>query len=238
MVPLLTRAFLARPAHRVARDLLGCTLVRDLDGVRLSGRIVETEAYLGIKDAGAHSFGGRRTARVEAMYMQAGTAYVYFTYGMHYCFNVVCGKIDQPVAVLIRALEPIEGLEVMRRLRGEGKSNSGRPRSDRDLCSGPAKLCQALAIGPPLNKHDLLSGQTLWLEAGPHLAGRHIARTARIGLGTETVWKAKPLRFLLRGSEYVSVPPSGSARSDEHGGIRSESCRGSQTHVWHPNNPK
>lgn len=203
---LLSRAFLARPARLVARDLLGCTLVRDFNGRRLSGRIVETEAYLGVKDAGAHTFGGRRTARVESMYMQAGTAYVYFTYGMHYCFNVVCGEIDEPVAVLIRALEPTEGLDVMRHLRGEGGSMRARRLKDRDLCSGPAKLCQALAIGPPLNRHDLLSGHTLWLEPGEKVADRQIARTARIGLSTETVWKTRPLRFLLWHNEHVSVP--------------------------------
>ena len=96
----------------IAQRLIGSTLVRILDdGERLSGMIVETEAYLGVEDAAAHSFGGRRTARNEAMYAVGGTAYVYFTYGMHHCVNVVCGGIDEPVAVLIRALEPMEGME-------------------------------------------------------------------------------------------------------------------------------
>jgi DNA-3-methyladenine glycosylase len=200
-MPLVPRLFLARSASRVARDLLGCVLVRVLPtGERIAGLIVETEAYVGVRDAGCHSFRGRRTPRVEPMYMQAGTAYIYFTYGMHYCFNVVCGQIDEPVAVLLRALEPIEGLATMRSLRG----GQGTLR-DRDLCSGPAKLCQALAIGPDLNRHDLLRGQSLWLEPGPRIPPARVTRTARIGLGTDTVWKDKPLRFAIRDNPHVSV---------------------------------
>ena len=203
MVAILTRAFLARSAERVARDLLGCVLVREVDGVRMAGRIVETEAYLGVKDGGSHSFGGRRTPRVEAMYMQAGTTYVYFTYGMHYCMNVVCGEVNEPVAVLIRALEPTEGLDAMRARRGKGAKRN------RGLCSGPAKLCQAMEIGPALNTHDLLLGQAMWLESGELVANKLVAKTARIGLGTESVWKDKPLRFVLRGNEHVSVALKG-----------------------------
>ncbi|HLP84802.1 MAG TPA: DNA-3-methyladenine glycosylase [Phycisphaerales bacterium] len=195
---LVSREFLSRPAERVARELLGCVLVREIDGQRVAGRIVETEAYLGVKDAGAHSFGGRRTPRVEAMYMQAGTAYVYFTYGMHYCMNVVCGAVDEPVAVLIRALEPTEGVDAMRVRRKNAKR-------ERDLCSGPAKLCQAMGIGPELNKHDLLAGREMWLEVGEALPAKMVAKAARIGLGTESVWKTKPLRFLERGNPHVSV---------------------------------
>ncbi len=200
---MLTRHFLARPAERVARDLLGCLLVREVDGVRMVGRIVETEAYLGVKDGGSHSFGGRRTPRVEAMYMQAGTAYVYFTYGMHYCMNVVCGQVDEPVAVLIRALEPTHGLDAMRARRGKAAKR------DRDLCSGPAKLCQAMEIGPALNTHDLLLGQAIWLESGNPVPNNLVAKTARIGLGTESVWKDKPLRFVVQGNEHVSVALKG-----------------------------
>src|SRR5262249_30706689 len=108
----------ARPAEELARALLGTTLVRVLDdGTRLAGRIVETEAYLGVEDRAAHSFGGRRTPRNEPMYGKPGMSYIYFTYGMHHCFNIVCGEVDEPVAVLLRGIEPTEGLEVMRRLR-------------------------------------------------------------------------------------------------------------------------
>lgn len=113
------------PAEELAPALVGMVLVRVLEsGERLSGRIVETEAYLGVKDRAAHSYGGRRTARNEAMYARAGTAYVYFTYGMHFCVNVVCGREDEPVAVLLRALEPLEGLEAMARNRAAARRAS------------------------------------------------------------------------------------------------------------------
>jgi len=205
---VVAHEFVARPAMRVARDLLGCKLVRELPtGERLVGSIVETEAYVGVRDEGCHSFGGRRTPRVEAMYAKAGTAYVYFTYGMHYCFNVVCGEVGEPVAVLIRAVEPIEGLEAMRRNRSVGMKSVKRLR-DRDLCSGPAKLCEAFAIGPQLNFHDLLVGNQLWLERGETVPAKHVAKTARIGIGTVGVWKTKPLRFVIRGNPHVSVPVS------------------------------
>ena len=106
----IPRSFLAVDPEKLARRLLGQRLVRTLgDGTRLAGIIVETEAYLGVRDRAAHSFGGRRTPRNESMFARPGTAYVYFTYGMHHCVNVVCGRRDEPVAVLIRALEPVEG---------------------------------------------------------------------------------------------------------------------------------
>ena len=189
-------------------ELLGCKLVRELPtGERLVGTIVETEAYVGVRDAGCRSFAGRRTPHVEAMYATAGTAYVYFTYGMHYCFNVVCGEVDEPVAVLIRAVEPIEGSDLMRRNRSVGMKAEKRLR-DTDLCSGSAKLCQAFAIGPELNLHDLLTREQLWLEHGEAVAANQVVKTARIGLGTAGVWKAKPLRFVVGGNPHVSVPVS------------------------------
>ena len=143
------REFYVTDAATLAKRLIGCALVRRLsNGTRLSGRIVETEAYLGVQDRASHAFGGRRTPRNEMMYAQAGTAYVYFTYGMHFCMNVVCGVVDEPSAVLLRALEPSEGLEAMRAARATVRNP--RPR-DIDLCSGPGKLCQALGIGRAQN---------------------------------------------------------------------------------------
>jgi DNA-3-methyladenine glycosylase len=116
-----------------SRRLLGQRLVRVIEGQRLSGIIVEVEAYLGADDPAAHTFGGRRTARNESMYLPGGHAYVYFTYGAHFCLNVVCGRRDEGVAVLIRALEPSEGIDLM-------YANRPRARWDTDLCSGPGKL--------------------------------------------------------------------------------------------------
>lgn len=225
----LTRADYAKDATALARTLIGRVLVRTLDdGTRLAGIIVETEAYLGVKDAASHAHNGRRTPRNEAMYARAGTAYVYFTYGMHYCFNVVCGDgpghgIDQPDAILIRALEPIEGLERMQELRsvklgktGAGRAASGMP-SPRmlptALCSGPARLCQALAIDRGLNGVDLTGGSELFIcepprdRPPPRRGSREIVRDSRIGIAYSGKWAAKPLRFVLQDNPHVSVPP-------------------------------
>ncbi len=200
----LPRAFYTTTALSLAQHLIGKLLVRVLDdGTRLSGMIVETEAYLGVKDRAAHTFGGRRTERNEAMYAIGGTAYVYFTYGMHYCMNVVADRADNPVAVLLRGLEPREGIEEMRRLR------SVRPRKkalrDIDLCSGPARLCEALAIDRTLNHADLTGGPAMFIEDGPRYTPRHLVRTTRIGIAGAGDWKDKPLRWYLRGNPHVSV---------------------------------
>lgn len=225
-MPRLTRADFAVDSTTLARALIGRVLVRVLpDGTRLAGIIVETEAYLGVKDAASHAYKGRRTPRNESMYARAGTAYVYFTYGMHFCFNVVCGGgeregIDDPHAVLIRALEPIEGIERMRELRAPrpGRARRDEPRPEMKLtalCSGPARLCQAMAIDRGLNGVDLVTGGELFIrepaaaEAGADLKPRRrtIVRDARIGIAYSGEWAAKPLRFVLRDNPHVSVPP-------------------------------
>ena len=205
----LGRAFFARDPVTLAQDLLGVVLVRVLDsGERLSGVIVETEAYLGVKDRAAHAFGGRRTARNESMYGQPGTAYVYFTYGMHHCVNVVCGGVDEPVAVLIRALEPREGLEAM-------AANRGRVRAPVvSLCSGPGKLCQAMAIDRELDGVDLPSDGRLFLEAGADgpINARAVRCGPRIGLGDVGVWASRRLRWWVGDSAHVSVRSGKSLR--------------------------
>lgn len=198
------RALSAHPAN-LARDLLGCVLVRVLDdGRTLAGRIVETEAYLGVADRACHSFAGRRTPRVEPMYAPGGTAYVYFTYGMHCCMNVVCGKTGEPVAVLLRALEPVEGLDAMRARR----ARPGRPIPDHALCRGPGNLCKALAIGLDLSGTDMTRDDRLWLARG-NLApaeARRVRATPRVGIGDAGAWTRRRLRFLLDGSPSVSRP--------------------------------
>jgi DNA-3-methyladenine glycosylase len=220
----LTRHDYAKRPARLARELLGCVLVRILpDGTRLAGRIVETEAYEGAEDRAAHSFGGRRTPRVEPMYGRPGTVYVYFTYGMHHCMNVVCGKKDEPVAVLIRALEPIEGLVRMRAhratqpsKRGSHKPRIGQPPRDADLCRGPASLCRALAIDIAMNADDLTTSPDLWIERGTlRPAERASVRTTpRIGVAYAGACALRPLRFLVGSSGSVSGPrPRRSTRS-------------------------
>ncbi|MGP1310517.1 MAG: DNA-3-methyladenine glycosylase, partial [Phycisphaerales bacterium] len=155
MNAIIDREWLAVDAERCAQRLLGTTLVRTLpDGVRITGVIVETEAYLGAEDRAAHTFGGRRTPRNESMYCRAGTAYVYFTYGMHFCMNIVCGREGEGTAVLLRALEPLEGIDAMRAHRAGKRAAATLKESD--LCSGPAKLCAALCVDRDLDRVDLL----------------------------------------------------------------------------------
>jgi len=192
----LTRSFFARDAQTLARDLLGRTLVRVLNGERLAGRIVETEAYLGPDDLAAHTKNWRRTPRVEPMYAKPGTAYVFLTYGMHHCLNLSAEREGFPSAVLIRAIEPTEGVESMRTRRGA--------RRDRDIASGPAKLCDALAIDRSHSGMDCCRSGDLFLEPGEPVARAGITMTARVGVAYAGVWATRPLRFLEAGNPHVS----------------------------------
>lgn len=200
------RRFFATDAASLARALLGHRLVRILpDGTILSGMIVETEAYLGVPDAASHAYRGRRTARNEAMFGPPGTAYVYFTYGMHFCCNVVCGRVGDPQAVLLRALEPVAGLEVMRRHRSSRRAG---PLRDTDLCSGPARLCQALAIDRADDGADLLGRAPLRIVRARHkpLDDEQVGQSPRIGVAYAGEWARRPLRWFVRGSAHVSGP--------------------------------
>jgi DNA-3-methyladenine glycosylase len=195
-VTRLSRKFYQRDAATLARALLGQVLVRVLDdGTRLAGRIIETEAYLGVEDKAAHSFGGRHTPRNAAMWGPAGHAYVYFIYGMHHCVNVVAATPGDPAAVLLRALEPVEGLATMRRHRAS-RIAAARLR-DRDLCSGPAKLAQAMAIDRALDHADLVAGEALFIERGVRVPAQRIIATPRIGIDYAEEWAGKPLRFVI-----------------------------------------
>lgn len=195
----LGRRFYTRDSIAVARALLGQTLVRLVDDQRLAGVIVETEAYLGAIDKAAHTFNGRRTARNASMWLGGGHAYVYFTYGMHYCMNVVAGKAEEPVAVLLRAIEPTEGLDFMRQRRKAAKRNA-------DLCSGPAKLCQALGIDRQNDGTDLVASESLFIEKrrGPAIAPADIVASPRVGVAYAEEWAAKPLRFYIANNLHVS----------------------------------
>jgi DNA-3-methyladenine glycosylase len=205
--PRAPRPFFSTNSITLARRLLGQRLVRILNGQRLSGTIVEVEAYLGVEDAAAHTYRGRRSARNEAMYMDPGTAYVYFTYGMHHCLNVVAGKVGEPVAVLIRALEPAEGLDEMFRLRTSHRPPESRPLKVTELCSGPARLCEALDIDLALNRIDLTTDSRLWIErvrSRPFPAAA-LVNTPRIGVDYAGRWAQEPLRWYIRGNPHVSV---------------------------------
>ena len=198
----LQRSFCQRDTVKVARGLLGQLIVRQLDdGARLSGLIVETEAYLGPEDQAAHTYNHHRSPRNESMWQQAATAYVYFTYGMHHCINIVTGDEQTPQAVLIRALQPVEGQATMRLARTKAKR-------DTDLCSGPAKLCQALTIDRDLDGTDLPRSNTLWIEQvrSRALPAPRIAVGPRVGIGNSGQWVDKPLRFAVRDNPHVSKP--------------------------------
>ena len=198
---MIARRFLRFDADPVttARWLLGQRLVRLVDGRRLAGLIVEVEAYLGPVDRAAHTFGGRHTARNASMWRGGGHAYVYFSYGMHHCMNVVCGAEGAGTAVLLRALEPTEGI-------GEMFARRPAARRETDLCSGPGRLAQALAIDLAHDGGDLRRDTSLWIEEVRRRApgGDRIGTTARIGVAYAESWAAKPLRFFLRGNPHLS----------------------------------
>lgn len=195
----LSRAFYTGPdVVALARRLLGALLVVPArDGRRVSGIIVETEAYRGPEDRASHAHGGRRTRRTETMYARGGTAYVYFVYGMYHQFNVVTNRQDVPHAVLVRALEPVEGLALMRRRR------AGAP--DRNLTSGPGKLCLALGIDRGLDGADLL-GDRVWIEERPSVHPSAIASGPRVGIDYAGDWAGRPWRFWVRGNPFISRP--------------------------------
>lgn len=194
----LPREFYTRPnVLAVARQLLGKRLaVAEPDGTHVSGIIIETEAYRGPEDRASHAYNGRRTKRTETMYKIGGTTYVYFVYGMYYQFNVVTNVAEIPHAVLIRALEPVGGIEWMRRRR--------RGQADHNLTNGPGKLCIALGIGRKLDGADLL-GDEVWLEDGEPIKSAAIASGPRIGIDYADEWVNKPWRFWIRNNPLVSV---------------------------------
>ena len=192
----LHRAFFTRDTLTVARELLGRRLVRVLDGARLSGRIVEVEAYVGDGDQACHASRGR-TRRNATMFGPPGHAYVYFVYGMHHCFNVVTEREGYPAAVLIRALEPLEGLDMMRARR------DGRP--DVQLTSGPARLCQALGIDRRFDGADLCAPDVLlFIEEDAGVPDEAVATGPRIGVRGDAVALSAPWRLYIRGSHHVS----------------------------------
>jgi len=185
---LLPQEFYNRPTLTVARELIGTRLVRILDGVKLVGLITETEAYIGETDLACHAKAGR-TPRTLPMYGSPGHAYVYFTYGNHWMLNTVTEREGFPAAVLIRAIQPIEGVEVM----------SAR-RNGRDTF-GPGKLTQAMGITKNENTVDLTEASSgLWIEAGVSVPDKSVMIGPRVGLNTvPEPWLSKPWRFLVKG---------------------------------------
>jgi DNA-3-methyladenine glycosylase len=195
----LPRSFYEGGVLDVARAMIGTVLVhRSAEGT-VAGRIVECEAYRGPEDLAAHSAGGRRTARTEVMFGAPGHAYMFLLYGMHWAFNVVVGPEGHPHAVLVRAVEPVLGVELMAARRGLGPG-------DVRLTNGPGKLCAALGLDARRYGEDLC-GPDLFLAAGPAGKRPRIGRSARINVDYAGAWAKRPWRFHERGNRYVSVAP-------------------------------
>jgi DNA-3-methyladenine glycosylase len=190
MIKKLNRNFYNQPTLKVAKELLGKYLVVKMNGEILSGKIVETEAYIGYKDPASHAYRGM-TPRNSVMFGDPGYTYVYFTYGMHHCLNLVTEKKRYPAAVLIRALEPTSGIESMKKRR--------KRKDLKDLSSGPAKLCQALGVDLKLNGADLCSDIIYVEDRGETI--EKIGSSSRIGITEE---KKRKWRFFIRNNEYAS----------------------------------
>ena len=193
----LPRQFYTRSdTLEIAKDLLGKVLVVPTKtGERVSGIIVETEAYLGAEDKAAHSYNNRRTKRTETMFAVGGTVYIFFIYGMYFQFNIVVGEIDTPHAILVRAVEPSENIEMMRERRGK--------MADKNLTSGPGKLCIALDIDRRFNNADLTKNE-IWLEEGEKFSTENIACGKRIGIDYAEEYAEKPWRFWVKDNLFVS----------------------------------
>jgi DNA-3-methyladenine glycosylase len=196
---ILPRAFYERDTIDVSRDLLGKVLAFESVEGETAGRIVETEAYRGPEDRAAHSYGGLRTARNEVMYGEKGRAYVYFIYGLYFCVNITAGDVPgKPEAVLLRALEPVTGEEIMtkRRRTVRGKIVN--------LTNGPGRLCMAMGITKAQNKMDV-TAHPLCIKDAPPVAIEEVEVTTRIGVEYAGEWKNKPWRFYIKGNSFVSV---------------------------------
>ncbi|KAG5887409.1 hypothetical protein JTB14_024608 [Gonioctena quinquepunctata] len=196
------------PCKKQALYLLGKVLVRKLeDGTILKGKIVETECYLGGEDKASHSFNGRRTMANEPMYMPAGTIYVYMTYGMYYCLNI--SSVEPGAAVLLRALDPLQGEDTMRTFRAKKNKRGTQIDKSSKLCNGPSKMCIALDITKENSNKINLSdpkNESIWLEDHPDFSEEDfkVVSSARIGINNAGEWTSKPLRFYILGNESVS----------------------------------
>lgn len=191
----LDRSFYERGTLDIARELLGKYIIHNTTDGRTSGKIVEVEAYIGSKDAASHAYNGKYTSRTKVMFGQGGHLYVYLIYGVYYCMNIVTNKENYPEAVLIRAIEPIDGLDIMKGRRGTDKLLN--------LCSGPGKLCIAMGISKVQNGMDLC-GENLYLLSGETISPECIISTPRINIDYAKEARNYPWRFFIKGNPFVS----------------------------------
>lgn len=192
----LTKAFFQPNTLQIAQNLLGCYLCRKIGKNILKGKIIETEAYIGQNDKACHASRGM-TKRNQVMFEPAGRAYVYIIYGLYYCLNIVTEKKGFPAAVLIRAVEPVQGIEIMQKNRRRNIKKEGETALSHLRTNGPGKLCQALAIDKKLNGENLLTSHRLWLEKGEKIDTKKIITTPRIGVDYAGEDAKLPWRFLI-----------------------------------------
>ncbi len=186
---------------QIAKELLGKIVVSDIYGKISSGRIVETEAYVGLVDKASHSFGGRRTAKNEHMYCAPGSSYVYICYGMHQMLNIVTNKKDIPDAVLIRAIEPIDGIDIMLK-------RTGKPALDNTLTKGPGNVGKALGLTKINSGKSLLNSEiAIYRDAESNIAEDRIGKSKRIGVESAGADGLLPYRFYIKGNKFVSGRP-------------------------------
>ena len=197
MLKLNNQFYLREDVLQVAKSLLGKILVTKINGEITSGRIVETEAYAGIIDKASHAWNGRRTNRTEIMYAKGGTAYVYLCYGIHHMFNVVTNKIDVPHAILIRALEPVKGIDIMLR-------RTKKIKADYTLTRGPGNVSKALGIFTKHSGMSLLGNEIFIADDGYKLNKQQILSTKRIGVDYAGGDASLPYRFIVKNNPYVS----------------------------------
>jgi DNA-3-methyladenine glycosylase len=197
---ILKREFYERETLTVARELLGKLLVHETKEDVTAGKIVETEAYLGPEDKASHAYGNLRTRRTEVQYGPKGHAYIYFVYGMYHCFNVTSGPVpEKPEAILVRALEPVSGIEIMRKRRADSKGRSI------NLTNGPGKLCMAMDMSTKLNGADLCK-PPLHIDVGEKVRKAEVAQTTRVNVDYAGEWKNTPWRFFVKNNAFVSRP--------------------------------
>jgi len=195
---MLDRNFYLKDGHSVAKKLLGKLLVHNTSKGRISGMIVEVEMYDGRSDRASHAYKNKNTPRSLTQHKIGGIAYVYMIYGMYYCFNIVTNKVNIPEVVLVRALEPVEGIDLMAQKRATDKI--------KNLCSGPGKLCRALGIDKTFNEVDLCSG-SLFLEDYKIINKKDILTSPRINIDYSGEAKDYLWRYYIKDNVYVSKPP-------------------------------
>ncbi len=201
----LERDFFARDTLIVAKELLGKVIVREIDGVRLSGKIVETEGYIGSIDKASHAYGGKKTPRVEPLYGEPGISYVFSIYGMYECFNVISKEKGSPEGILIRAVEPIDGLEKIAQNRFRKSYDTLTAKEIKNLTNGPSKLCIALDINKKVhNFMDLVISKELYIEDGDIINSSDIVETTRVGIDYAEEAVDFPWRFYVKNNIYVS----------------------------------